>query len=61
MSMNRRGMIASLVPSTVLLGASAATPATAGPRLIKPNIGPVLAASRETTGAFQVCPSVLQG
>jgi len=42
--MNRRGMIASLVPSTVLLGASAATPATVGPRLIKPNIGPVLAA-----------------
>jgi hypothetical protein len=37
-------MIASLVPSTVLLGASAATPATVGPRLIKPNIGPVLAA-----------------
>ena len=44
MSMNRRGMIASLVPSTVLLGASAATPATVAPRLIKPNIGPVLAA-----------------
>jgi len=44
MSMNRRGMIASLVPSTVLLGAGAATPAPVGPRLIKPNIGPVLAA-----------------
>ena len=46
MSMNRRGLIASLLPSTILLGVNAAQPEAAGPRarLIKPNIGPVLAA-----------------
>lgn len=46
MSMNRRGLIASLLPSTILLGANVAQPEAAGPRarLIKPNIGPVLAA-----------------
>ena len=46
MSMDRRGLIASLLPSTILLGAKAALPEVAGPsaRLIKPSIGPVLAA-----------------
>ena len=44
--MNRRGLLASVVPSAVLLGANAASQPPAGPggRLIRPKMGPILEA-----------------